>query len=58
MGKKNLQCRKKMLSGSDFSAKSIAKSLGFSTAAHFGAFFKKEAGQTPGEFRKELRAKS
>ena len=53
-----LQVSKKMLSGSDFSAKSIAKSLGFSTAAHFGAFFKKETGQTPGEFRRELRAKS
>lgn len=50
-----LQRAKMLLQDTDFSMEAIAGELGMSSAAYFGAFFKKLTGQTPGDFREERR---
>ena len=43
---------KQLLSETDFSLSAIASKIGLSQAAYFSVLFKKEVGQTPGEFRR------
>ena len=47
---------KRLLLHTDKNVAEIAYELGFKDAAYFGRFFKREAGVTPGEFRRHARA--
>lgn len=47
---------KRILQYTSLSVKEISFHLGFKTAPHFQKFFKKETGQTPGEYRKAKQA--
>lgn len=47
---------KRLLLHTDKNVAQIAYELGFKDTAYFGRFFKREAGVTPGEFRKRARA--
>ncbi|MEV7010080.1 AraC family transcriptional regulator [Streptosporangium sp. NPDC051022] len=48
---------KRLLAQSDLSIAQIARSLAFEDVSYFGRFFKREAGVTPGHFRREIREK-
>jgi AraC family transcriptional regulator, transcriptional activator of pobA len=48
---------KRLLAQSDLSIAQIARALAFEDASYFGRFFKREAGVTPGDFRREIREK-
>ncbi|MFF4416877.1 helix-turn-helix domain-containing protein [Streptosporangium sp. NPDC001559] len=48
---------KRLLVQSDLSVAQIARALAFDDASYFGRFFKREAGVTPGDFRREIREK-
>ena len=52
--KKRLEAAKALLLASDLPLLEIALSCGFASQAHFCTVFKKEYGQTPGNFRKNL----
>jgi AraC-like DNA-binding protein len=47
---------KRLLLHTDKNVAQIAYELGFKDTAYFGRFFKREAGVTPGEFRRRARA--
>lgn len=49
---------KRLLAHTDFPVGVIAEKLGFEEATHFTKFFKREAGCTPAEFRRQQRAES
>ena len=46
---------KRLLRHTDKTIGEIAYSLGFNDSAYFGRFFKREAGVSPGEFRRHVR---
>jgi AraC family transcriptional activator of pobA len=48
---------KRLLYHSEYSVKEISFMLGFDDPAYFGRFFKKQIGQTPGDFRMTIREK-
>jgi AraC family transcriptional regulator len=50
-----MQKAQSLLSGNEFSVADIAKTLGFSSSAHFSNFFRKNRGQRPAEYRRQHR---
>jgi AraC family transcriptional regulator len=50
-----IQKAQSLLSENEFSVADIAKTLGFSSPAHFSNFFRKNRGQRPAEFRRQYR---
>ena len=48
---KKIETAKNMLMYSDFTASEIAAILAFPTQSYFSEVFKKETGQTPGDFK-------
>ncbi len=53
--KKRIEAAEKLLRSTDMSIERIASMVGFSTAAYFGANFKKLNGISPLKFRKEIK---
>jgi len=49
------EAAEQLLSDSDFSLKEISEKLGFCNEYYFNTFFKKNAGLSPGDYRKALK---
>ncbi|PPK65178.1 AraC family transcriptional regulator [Actinokineospora auranticolor] len=48
---------KRLLAQTELSVAQIAHALGFEDPSYFGRFFKREAGASPGDFRRDIREK-
>ncbi|MYW00938.1 helix-turn-helix domain-containing protein [Streptomyces sp. SID3343] len=48
---------KRLLAGSDLTVRQVADRVGFADPAYFCRFFRRETGRTPGDYRRDIRAK-